>query len=707
MAALALCLILALSLVTGSALKGLLEQGHGRHSPLLYARLEGGLAALVLGLLLNGWFAFVLAEFGRFSLLPLITADAAVIALGFWRSGWPHFGLAQAAVRRAAWQEAGLLLALLGVAAVLFFRPHQFILGAADAGVYVNLGAAIAKTGAITQHDPAFATLPTTLFHSLLRVTPPSESVPYLYLPGFYVPAVTPGEIVPQFYHLHAVWLALAYSVGGLETALLLTPLWALLGGLVVYAAVRRLWGWPTALLALAALSLNAIQIWFARYPTTEMFTQLLLWAGVWAFIAWADGGFNGRVWPLLAGAAWGSTFLARIDTFFLLAVPALLLVWLLGERRPLRPWLPFFLPLLLLPLHSLLHGWLFTRPYFINTFGFVGRVLARNSTALGVAALVGLALLVLLAWQQPRLAQSAQRRQRPLRGAAVALTLLLALYGWFVRPAFANLAIWNDWYSGGQLSNYDHENLLRLGWYLSPVGVWLGVAGSGLLLWRLNRRTWVLVLLGGIFSLLYLWSVRSNPHQIYVMRRYVPAVVPFFIVAAAYAVNWLWRLGPTWGRWAAVGVMAVWLGSTVLAARGFVRQVDYAGLPPQVAALADQFAPEAVIIFNDTGPIAHNGDVLGTPLAFLHGRTVFTLRDPAQLDAAAFTAAVRGWQMAGAAVYWVAVPGGHNWPDPPLLQLESLFSYDITTQKLESSYEARPSQLETIQWVGDVYLIK
>lgn len=110
---------------------------------------------------------------------------------------------------------------------------------------------------------------------------------------------------MPQFYHLHPVWQAVAFGLGGVHAALLLTGLWSLLGSLAVYLTVRQIAGWEAAALALAGLSLNAVQQWFARYPTTEPLTQFLLWTGLWSLGMWLGAGQRGgrravpgRCWP-------------------------------------------------------------------------------------------------------------------------------------------------------------------------------------------------------------------------------------------------------------------------------------------------------------------------------------------------------------------------------------------------------------------------
>jgi hypothetical protein len=265
--------------------------------------------------------------------------------------------------------EPAVLLIWLLAAGWLFFRPHEFIIGGADAGVYVNLSASIAENGRILIQDPILADLEPTLYPALLRHLPPTENAsviaPYYALPGFYITDASAGEITPQFFHLHPVWQAVAYSLGGVRAALLMTGLWAMGGALALYLIVRQLVSWEAAVLALAALSLNALQVWFARYPTTEMLTQFLLWAGLWALILWLQAikeekSGNERLIALLgllSGLALGQLFLVRIDMYFLLIVPGVIWLWLRQNGRWCTIYNWFFLPLTLMTLHSILHA--------------------------------------------------------------------------------------------------------------------------------------------------------------------------------------------------------------------------------------------------------------------------------------------------------------------------------------------------------------
>lgn len=591
-------------------------------------------------------------------------------------------------------REVALLGLWLAVAGWLFLRPHEFIVGGADAGVYVNLAASIHTNGSILIQDEVLAALDPALYPVLLRSLPSTEASPYYLLPGFYVMGEPRGQVTPQFYPLHPVWQAVAYGLGGVRAALLLPGLWALLGSLAIYLFARRLMGWPAAMLALAGLSLNALQVWFARYPTAETLTQFLLWLGLWALGVWlmneqAPAPFLG----LLAGLALGQVMLVRIDTYFLLGIPLAVGVWLLWHGRLRREHGWFFVPMGLTAVYSLVHALWQSAPYFTNTFGYVLLMVRLYWPAVAATAVAGLALLLLALRYRQQLNELGRYRAWIL-ATAMAVIVLLAAYAWFIRPFTANvIPDWQDWYGGRPVANYDHENLRRLGWYLAPFGVWLGVAGMALLTWRFNRYTAVLLGVGLFFSLLYLWRIQANPHQIYTMRRYVPVVMPFFILSAAAFCAWLGWQRSRWLQGTAVLLATLWLGGLGWSARGFISQVDYHGLIAQMEQLNAQLAPRAILIFNDQTPVS-DGDIWGTPLHLMYGHNVFSLRRLEGEDDARLATAVAQWQAAGRTVYWV---GDTGWLDAQHLPYTSQV-YTITTQVLESAYERKPTQRIPIQ---------
>lgn len=684
-------------------------------------------ASLTLGVIGAGWLALVLAEFGRYSTVTWLITIAGfavlLVMLTVWRQRSGRWAAApDAASGRGeplfpalpGWVELLFLGGWLVVAGWLFLRPHEYVAGASDAGVYVNLSASIDREGSFLIDDDGLAGLPVSLYPSLLRPLPNDPVAPSYLLPGFYVIGEPAGEITPQFYPLHPLWQAVGFGLAqplaawgdapasdtaaGVGAALRMSGLWALLGSLAVYLTVRQYAGWETAALALVALSLTALQVWFARYPTTEMLTQYLLWAGLFGLSLWLAGDGPAPLWALLSGAALGQVFLVRIDILVIVPVLGLLVLWVIfGGRRAVADrasvaW--FVAPLFLLAAHSLLHGYWQSRPYFVVHTGLGVQLLQANWLIPLVVVAAAVAGVWLVRRWGGRLSDMGQPYYRVALGALVAVTLTFALYGWFVRPVVGQTMTRPDAFSEVAIPLLDHLNWPRLGWYLSPVGLALGVAGTCLLIWRLNRRMALVLAVGALFAVVYLWRLQANPHQIYAMRRFVPAVVPFLTVAASIFIGWLARKPAWWVRGTAVVLAVAWLGGLAWSARGFVSQIDYADLTAELQQFDATLDPRAVLLFDDPAPIGQ-GDFFGTPLKFLFGHEVYTVRDKSMLDEAALVDMLELWHNMGRSVYWIG--------DPAWLAEQGLAhdtrTHTLTSQHLESTYDHKPVAIVPDVW--------
>jgi len=682
--------------------------------------LEWLLAAVTLGFLGIGWVALVLAEAGFFSLLLLGAIWAVAVAVLGWLAvrrsslrGWQEWlvgGRQLSLVELSSsehsiprWELAALAVWLLG-ASVLFFRPHEYVLGGADAGVYVNLGASIARSGGIVLQDPLLASFGKSLEPALLRELPSQEFAPYYYLPGFYVPDAPPGQIIPQFYPLHPVWQAISYTLGQVQAELYMTGLWAILACLATYTLVRRLWGWRAAFLALGSLSIAGLQVWFARYPTSEMLTQYLFLVGAWAFTVWVTEERAHAIWPALAGTALGQLFLTRIDVFPFLAVPVLVFIWRRWNARSQRQDIWFYALFGLLVLHSFIHGMWQSAPYFFNLIGYLIYMLGaikRYSVALLVAALVSLILLAYLdrnAVTRSRLAKWIGCHRIGWSLPIALIVIGLAVYGYFVRPHIGQVTMSEYWYAGGSIPRLDHENLLRLGWYLTPFGVMLAAASIALMIVLEDYRRTAFVLGTGLFfSLFYLWRIQLNPHQVYAMRRYVPEVVPFLMISVAWGVNWVYeRRGRLW-HIAGVALAVAWMLALGMSARGLISQVDYRGLVGQIEQLNATFKPHSVIVYYDPTPVGL-GDLFGTPLRFLYGQDVVVIRNMERLDQASFQQLVNQWLADGRALYWVTPDGDFKWPLPNG-HVRELLRWPTRAKILEPTYERRPADFVNLEW--------
>jgi hypothetical protein len=111
--------------------------------------------------------------------------------------------------------------------------------------------------------------------------------------------------------------------------------------------------------------------------------------------------------------------------------------------------------------------------------------------------------------------------------------------------PDLVNMQIrWRAAVDGTRTYNEQtlHWQALYYGW----VTVAVAFAGYGVLLAMLVRRRryelGALLGMGLPMSALYLWNCEVSPDQPWAMRRYVPVIIPLFLIAAAAAVRWAWR---------------------------------------------------------------------------------------------------------------------------------------------------------------------
>ncbi len=619
--------------------------------------IEFGFVAFLLGAALALWLGLMLAWVGQFS-LGTLTGLLGVIALASWIIVWRRDGMASWAhvLARPTWVEA-TLVGLLALLSLIYFRPHEFIMGGADAGVYVNMGAQIARSGHLLIEDPFIAQLDPSFYPVFFREQPPNYLTHYYYLPGFYVSDSVAGQIIPQFYALQAIPIAILTAIGGVQLGLMATPMWGLLGIGAVFFLARSLFDRRVALLAALLLGVVILQNWFSRYPTAEMLTQVYLFAGLYALSRVLQEQVPARSWGFLAGLWLGLIFLARIDMILVMAVLFLLLIGLAVARRWSTGLTSFTVTVGLLIFQSVIHAVLFAWPYTYNTYqGVLSVLLGRNgpvwwAMGLGVLLMLFVGLGLIKRVEKERRARIVYR----LRIMLIVFIIGAALYAYFLRPILESASTGDYWYGASQITSTNRENLVRIGWYVTPLGLAISLIGLCLIIWRKRSlAVQVFVAIGVLSTVVYVINILNNPHQIYAMRRYVPVVMPALMIWGAYGLAAVSRV-----RWRGAKVVAAlallaWLGGMVWQSRVIWRQVDYAGAIEALTQLDRQLEPGAIVLFDDQSPVGV-GDAIGTPLHFIFEHPVLVLRDPQAVTSTALQSLVHDWQQHGYRVYVVS----------------------------------------------------
>jgi hypothetical protein len=642
------------------------------------------------GGLIVGWWALVLAELGWFGagavVLGVLALSSLLFVLG-WRGAGRRIA-ARVGFRPTA--EGITPVVLLLLAGWLFFaNPFETIVGAEDAGVYFSSGGLIARTGAIRQADGGLAAFGDAAANAAgegaarhLLLPPPGAEGRFLFLDwqrlsGFNLIPGEPNEVTPQFLHLFPAWLALWATFGdGVGAMVYASAACALLGVAATYFLGRRIFGPWVGFAAALFLTLNGLQLWFARQSLSEPLLQPLF---VGALYAWAllvdarDGGdtATARGAALLAGLALGSVALTHAQWIFTLLPVAALLGWLWLSWRWSKVYLWFLLPFGLLVAHGAWHISRYSLGYFEGIYHHVWRNALRDWEQTTVMFLGPALVVALLGWRPLRerwlpLATD-PRTLRAARWLGIAAAVAGCTWLYIVRPGIlrpGNFGAWQG-YIGAPIPPGAATSMVALGWYLAPLGMALALAGLALAIWRaFDERIAAALCLAAPFLVLYLTGTYTQGGYIYSLRRFVPLIVPLAALLAAFAVV---RGGPLVAE--AIGrptlrrpllTLGLGAGALLIAFFGYtnlrlIGHREYAGALDQVAALAERAGPDDIFLFSGS---RDETPKLATPLRYLYGREswVITTNLP---DGELLDAWVSRQEAAGRTVHLLMSAGG------------------------------------------------
>jgi hypothetical protein len=616
-------------------------------------------------MLVSGWVSLFLAEVGVFSpsrTAIVVCAGAALAILVLRR----RLSLRPGPRSRP---EIVVAAALVAFAVVVYFPPFEHILGGRDPGVYVNAGFQLARDGRLVYDDPVVAGLPRESWPLFF----PDKELPlwdYLRYQGFRLESPATARVVPHGLHLYPTWIATASALYQPKSGLYATPFFALMAVSGFFLAFRRLFGLEVGALAASLLGVFQIQVWFARFPSSEIVVQFLFATSLLLFACMEEN--RSTLAGFLAGLALGSTFLARVETM-LFAVPvALYFGWKRVRRELGAPEISFLAAFGLLAIHATIHDRVFAWPYVSSILGrhywsFLGENLPLVAAA-GVVLFLGVDR---VAGKLPSSLFDVFLSFRLRVGAALAL-FLAALYAYFVRP---------HWH-GPRTAPHDAEAFLRLGWYLYPLGLSLGVAGAMAILVRARKAQAFFLLVVLTFSLFFFYKVRVWHDHYFAMRRFIPVILPAFFVSMAYLLSLLRESG---ARLAVAGsrIVAVLLvGLYLTAGYRLWGHNEFRGSLAFVEDLARHIGDEDIALF----PAQEGLHLLELPLAQLERRNVlefYTLKP----DRALLENLLRTWRGRYRDVFFVT-----NYK----ISLSGLFTrhvkdFELATEKYEYSYDRPP----------------
>ena len=565
--------------------------------------------AIVVSLALSLSVVLVLASVHRYSFRRLILADVAIAILSVLVTReHVRFG---AAARRVSWTALVPVL-LVVLAGWRFFPPSEYIIGGKDPGVYMNEGIQIAQRGSLVVRESVVASVPSfarPLFF------PPHGQIGYesLRFMGFFITDVDTGSVVGQFPHLFPASIAIGYGIDGLTGARRAVGVWAILGVLAVYFASVRLIGRTAAAAAAALLALNIIEVWFSKYPNSEVVMQALLFA---ALLANARAHVDGdRFFAPVAGVLLGLLLFVRFDAVLAIAGVGGALVLGLGNGQRVR--LSFLAALAGVAALASLYLLGPMRPYAERPIVFLTTLPAWEVAILATVMLAGAGIVV---WRARAPASSALvNRWAPI--VIVGTVWLLALYALVFRHQVGKLAV------------HDADALRTFtNFYVTLPALIAALIGLALAARRWFWRDPALLVTVIVFACFFFYKVRIVPEHFWMTRRFLPVILPgLLLLASAAALEGMRRptklpgMIRTFVRVFFVGLLAF---QYARASRPVADHVEYAGLIPRLERLAGTIADDDLVIAEgrDAQTDIH---VLAVPLAYIYARNVLVLYSP------------------------------------------------------------------------------
>jgi 4-amino-4-deoxy-L-arabinose transferase-like glycosyltransferase len=584
---------------------------------------------VLISTLISGCIGLALAQLGLFSLfyVDLVIISGCVIIIGIFKPSWNNVQFPQ----QHSGKTTYALIVILLLALALFFHPSPWIFGGRDPGVYVNTGVNIANTGAIITIDPFLGNMNNhtqNLFYQIEKNPAVLRTIKYqgIQFPGFYITNAQTGEVIPQFFHLWPVWIALFYSIFGLETALYITPVFALFSVLSIFLVGKHLYNTSAGLIAGLILIVNFAQIWYARYPTSEIFTMFIIFSGIFAFLIYIRN--NSPFYSCLAAICFGELLLTRIDSV-LIVIPSLVYIictGILGKFR--KDHLAYLISFFLLGIYAAVAALVISAPYTFDVIKiFPSASIASGDTSLlfGFLGIVLLIIAIALIYLKSKYSIALHKismffnniatKQRVVVFIQVSVALFLTvyvIYNYFIRPS-------------GSIES-DTYNLVKLSWYTAGlVGISATVMGIIVLIGKKPVRGSIFFLsVFGIFAVYQLLSSNISSDQPWWIRRYLPIVIPSMIICMGCCFAWLCSRDLFNGKYQdfRCGLACILLILIIIpqgiSDSAIVFPNEYNNATLDIHNIANEFPPDAIIVYKRN---AYTDKII-TPLHYVYNRT-------------------------------------------------------------------------------------
>ncbi len=587
------------------------------------------LAAAALGLTILGEYSLV-----HLNLILAVTAALLCLALLFTGmadrrrrkqpgsdagvgAGRGQEPVGDAALLRKKPDRYHLILFLICLAALLLYVlfPTEYLIGGRDPGVYTIQGAYINQSGGLYIHD-------NYLSENYERL----QDVIRNGYPGFYSAferglSRDPGQIIPQFLPMFPSVLAIGFSLAGVDGAVRVNALIAVLSLIAFYAFAKGLIGRKGALLATLLLAINPSQIWNARITQTEILSQFLFFAAMAVFTE----GYrrNDRKAAAISGILMGISCFNRIDTYiFGLGIYLCTAYIILVHRGKSRFYLTTSLWYTVGMVLSVLYGFRYSAPYYRDLWviGSLKMLLLANAA---FVLLIPLAFLIrkLIIDRKPDTFRplffcSMRLKRRRLPQWFTCVLFALFLFASFIRPLY-----FTGGFEVGTEEYFRTHSLLEFGFYVPQIAMLFGFLGVYHIIRGKGIHPYLIfIAISAASILIYTYQPSITPDHPWASRRWITVNIPVVLLMAVYGIQKIRFYGRSWNRWIKNAVVFSLFIFSLSQSGLFLFQSMFKGY-------GAQFEKVARAIPEDTPAFAEDGQ-LASPLTYINGKKVYLLKE-------------------------------------------------------------------------------
>ncbi len=522
-----------------------------------------------------------------------------------------------------------IFMLLLLITIFLYSPPFEWIWGGADAGVYNHFAGILNNYGRIIYQDSVLKIFGT----SGLKFSSPMPGKKYVGLKyaGFYILNAENSKIVPQFFPVYPIILSISQFFLGKNYYLYINTFLGFLSLLIFFHLFKELFNSKyIALVSTCLLAFNLQQIWSVRSSLTEITSQIFIWTTIFLIIFITKQKklkryFNSLGLLLIISIISGAFFFTRIDSvFFIVSLSTIPLF--ISDILPKKELNIFSLVTTTLIGLSFLYSITIEAPYSYDVFQATIHLKASFVYSLFF-------ILVLLAMfshniffiQNSFILFKEKLQNKKLftyfRYILAFIILVLACYSYFIYSKPQYYTISSLIFKGKPLPTFNNTNFYRLGWFFSPIGLFLITIGLALFIIFEEKRERLIVILFAIPWFYYLYHLCNNPVQLYGFRRYIPIIIPFMVFLAGYLINFC-----VIKRYYKISYLIVFilLTNSILISKPLICSENFNGSLKQLAYYFKHIPhKKSLIIIDKRNGVAH---WQGPPLEFLLNYPVYPI---------------------------------------------------------------------------------